>query len=105
MEEKVGVEDEEDLRFRVYGMTCASCAARVEKAISRVPGVKQANVNFAAGEVSVMPGTSVHADQLEVAVRRAGYRLQTLPDGDQVDEHAGDAAKLRRKVAVCGALT
>jgi copper-transporting P-type ATPase V len=106
MEEKVGVEDEEDLRFRVYGMTCASCAARVEKAISRVPGVKQANVNFAAGEVSVMPGESVHADKLEAAVRRAGYRLQALePDGEQVDEHAGEAAKLRRKVAVCGALT
>lgn len=61
----------------VQGMTCASCVARVEKKLNRVPGV-QATVNLAleTAHVELRPtedGGTPHADDLVAAVRRAGY--------------------------------
>ena len=41
------------LKFRVTGMTCAACSARVEKVTSQVPGVRKAEVNLLAGTMQV----------------------------------------------------
>ena len=70
--------------FPVSGMTCASCVARVEKALSSVSGVVSANVNLASEKATVeyTDGTSI-AD-LKQAVKDAGYELgseaETLED-------------------------
>ena len=45
--------DEETLRFAIGGMTCASCVARVEKALKKVPGVVSAEVNLATETATV----------------------------------------------------
>ena len=59
-------------RLDISGMTCASCAGRVEKALRRVEGVREANVNLATETASVTaPGVS--PDALVQAVERAGY--------------------------------
>ncbi|HCN88268.1 MAG TPA: hypothetical protein DIT28_03705, partial [Oxalobacteraceae bacterium] len=42
-----------DFTFNVSGMTCASCVARVEKALKNVPGVTQASVNLATEKAQV----------------------------------------------------
>ncbi|WP_345815567.1 heavy metal translocating P-type ATPase [Paraburkholderia sp. PREW-6R] len=57
----------------IGGMTCASCAMRVEKALARVPGVARASVNLATEQAQVDSDASVGADALVDAVRRAGY--------------------------------
>ncbi|TXK28592.1 copper-translocating P-type ATPase [Ottowia sp. GY511] len=55
-------------------MTCASCVARVEKALKKVPGVADANVNLATESARVTaPGIEALAPQLRRAVRDAGY--------------------------------
>ncbi len=61
--------------FPVGGMTCASCVARVEEALSSVPGVISANVNLASEKATVeyLEGTAV-AD-IRRAVKDAGYEL------------------------------
>jgi Cu+-exporting ATPase len=61
--------------FPVGGMTCASCVARVEEALSNVPGVVSANVNLASEKATVeyLEGTAV-AD-MRHAVKDAGYEL------------------------------
>jgi Cu+-exporting ATPase len=61
--------------FPVSGMTCASCVARVEEALSSVPGVISANVNLASEKATVeyVEGTDV-AD-MRRAVEEAGYGL------------------------------
>jgi len=61
--------------FPVGGMTCASCVARVEEALSSVPGVISANVNLSSEKATVeyLEGTEV-AD-LRRAVKDAGYEL------------------------------
>jgi Cu+-exporting ATPase len=45
--------DLERVTFPVTGMSCASCAGRVEKALRWVPGVEEASVNLATGRASV----------------------------------------------------
>ncbi len=66
------------VRLPVEGMTCASCVARVEKALRRVGGVKEANVNLATHEVSlVYDPQSTDLSAAAEAVAGAGYRLRT----------------------------
>ncbi|MFL9932193.1 heavy metal translocating P-type ATPase [Paraburkholderia sp. RL18-103-BIB-C] len=59
----------------VEGMTCASCVSRVEKAISKVPGVERATVNIATERANVTTDSSVVPDALVEAVKRAGYEV------------------------------
>jgi cation-transporting ATPase V/Cu+-exporting ATPase len=64
----------EVVELDVSGMTCGSCAARVQRALSGQSGVTEALVNYATGRASVElePGAQ-DPDQLIVAVQRAGY--------------------------------
>ena len=62
----------------VGGMTCASCVGRVEKALKKVPGVRDATVNLAteSARISVVSGEHIEAQveaRLRRAVRDAGY--------------------------------
>jgi Cu+-exporting ATPase len=59
----------------IEGMTCASCAARVEKAIARVPGVASASVNLATERLAVTGDASVTPTALRDAVAKAGYAV------------------------------
>ncbi|MGH7739266.1 MAG: heavy-metal-associated domain-containing protein, partial [bacterium] len=66
----------------VGGMSCASCAARVEKRLKAVPGVQKASVNFAAQKayVKLAPGFG-DSLSLEEAVAKAGYSARVYhPD-------------------------
>ncbi|CAE6787228.1 heavy metal translocating P-type ATPase [Paraburkholderia domus] len=57
----------------IGGMTCTSCAMRVEKALAKVPGVTRASVNLATEKASVDSETAVDPETLASAVRKAGY--------------------------------
>lgn len=76
----------------IEGMSCASCVARVEKALSKVDGVSLASVNFANHVGSVSHGPETSAAQLVAAVEKAGYsampRPSELPHGHDASEHA-----------------
>src|SRR5215217_925920 len=63
----------------IEGMTCASCVRRVEKALTKVPGVGAANVNLATEKATVTFDPSVvELDQLRGAVEKAGYAVGAL---------------------------
>ncbi|MGK5447020.1 heavy metal translocating P-type ATPase [Streptomyces radiopugnans] len=68
----------EEVELAIGGMTCASCAARVEKKLNRMDGVS-ATVNFATekARVSYAPGVSV--DDLIATVEKTGYTAQPPP--------------------------
>ena len=58
---------------RVEGMDCASCAATVERRVSALPGVDRATVNFAAGRLDAEHDAGLSFEDIEGAVRAAGY--------------------------------
>lgn len=77
--------------FPVLGMSCASCAAHVDKALRQQPGVKQAAVNFASATAWVEYDASACSPrQLQDAVRGAGYDL-VISVGKQGRKQAADA--------------
>ncbi len=86
-------------------MTCAACAARVQKKLGEIPGVV-ASVNFATEQATVTAPISLQLPQLVHAVERAGYGaepVRTSPSGGAADEAAPDAARvayLRRRLIV-----
>ncbi|MDP9022846.1 MAG: heavy metal translocating P-type ATPase [Actinomycetota bacterium] len=69
------------LDLRVEGMSCGSCAARVQRVLRKQPGVADAEVNFAAGKGRVLidGGSDVDVDVLRTAVRKIGYTVE-VPD-------------------------
>jgi Cu+-exporting ATPase len=66
-----------ELQIAVRGMTCASCVARVEKALKKVPGVEDASVNLATEKANVR-GARLDADALVAAVTQAGYEASPV---------------------------
>ncbi|HEY32776.1 MAG TPA: heavy metal translocating P-type ATPase [Dehalococcoidia bacterium] len=92
--------------FPVTGMTCAACVARVEEALSGVPGVVSANVNLASEKATVeyLEGTNV-AD-LKRAVSEAGYTLgteaETLEDVTTAAQR--EVRQVRNRLLVAAAL-
>jgi Cu+-exporting ATPase len=62
----------------IQGMTCASCAAHVEKALKGIEGVSEANVNLATERASVtLTAEETNLGEMVVAVRDAGYDVGT----------------------------
>lgn len=57
----------------VEGMTCASCVGRVEKALSKVPGVASVSVNLATEQAVIRPDAAVDRMALVRAVENAGF--------------------------------
>ena len=67
--------------FPVVGMSCASCAARIDKVIHEQPGVCEANINYATAQAQVVYDTEICSVQaLKNAVQDAGYDLLTETD-------------------------
>jgi Cu+-exporting ATPase len=64
------------LSFNIAGMTCASCVARVEKALRAVPGVSDATVNLATEKAFVTGAVALDAPALVAAVEKAGYEAR-----------------------------
>ncbi|MFJ6653997.1 heavy metal translocating P-type ATPase [Microbacterium sp. NPDC091313] len=71
-------EQRREVTLEIEGMTCASCVARVEKRLQRVPGVDAA-VNLATESARVSYPVEVDTDQLVGAVRSAGYDARVRP--------------------------
>jgi Cu+-exporting ATPase len=93
--------------FRVEGMTCASCAGRVEAALNGVPGVSSAVVNLATHKATVRG--EARSDALIAAVDDAGYGLRPLIEAERPEQvrarEQGHLRSLLRKLVVSAALS
>ncbi|MER5894178.1 heavy metal translocating P-type ATPase [Streptomyces sp. NPDC001876] len=67
-----------EAELTIGGMTCASCAARVEKKLNRMDGVT-ATVNYATEKARVSFGAGTALDDLVATVERTGYTAQPVP--------------------------
>lgn len=91
----------------VEGMTCASCVAKVENALSRLPGVVRANANFAAEQVLVeyIPGT-IPLDDIRGMIEQMGYVVPPqVSEGEAVpvlgiDRERAERSALTRRLVL-----
>jgi Cu+-exporting ATPase len=84
--------------FPVEGMTCASCVARVEKALKKVDGVQNVSVNLATEKATIeFSPAKASVDTLKAAVEEAGYTLVLPKGGERSDEARKNAAYLQLK--------
>lgn len=89
--------------FTVLGMTCASCVAHVEKALSTQTGVISASVNLATNTASVEYSPSLTSrERLKKAVDDAGYELVTeeRDDADAEHQYNKEISSLKRNTII-----
>ncbi|WP_344688204.1 heavy metal translocating P-type ATPase [Blastococcus jejuensis] len=102
--------DGDQVELAIGGMTCASCAMRIEKRLNKLDGVT-ATVNYATEKARVTYGDGVRPEELLAAVEAAGYTAR-LPEppraadsvGDTQDEH-DPVRPLRQRLLISAALT
>ncbi|WP_203918067.1 heavy metal translocating P-type ATPase [Rugosimonospora africana] len=78
--------------LEIGGMTCASCAARIEKKLNRLTGVS-ATVNYATEKASVSYPVALHADELIATIEKTGYTAWVpVPPSSANQVSAGEPA-------------
>ena len=98
------------VELEIGGMTCASCAARIEKRLNKLDGVT-ASVNYSTEKARVEFPAGVSTDELVAAVEKAGYTAAVpapVADDDQAGEQADPAdptRQLRQRLIVSAVLT
>ena len=103
------IDNPQNLELKIGGMSCAACAAHIEKALNKMPGVS-ATVNYATEKASISQSGSFSAKDFIKTVEKAGYSVFT--DGDLGREdgqensktNAEELAGLRRRLIICALL-
>ena len=90
------------LELAIEGMTCASCAGRVERALGKVAGVQSVTVNLASERARISLAQTLPAARLIEAVTHAGYQAQVATDAAAADlarEHSATRERHRLGLA------
>ncbi|MCU0301604.1 MAG: heavy metal translocating P-type ATPase [Candidatus Nanopelagicales bacterium] len=103
------------IELEIGGMTCASCAARIEKKLNRMPGV-EASVNYATERARVLLPDGLDVGEAIATVEATGYTAtlpappveepdegRALPPGEA--RHLAEMAALRQRLVISAALT
>ena len=102
----------ESIELDIGGMTCASCAARIEKKLNKLDGVS-ASVNYATEKAKVTYPPAIEPQRLIATVEAAGYTaalptspMRVLPDagGDARPDEDPEASALRRRLLISAVL-
>jgi Cu+-exporting ATPase len=96
-----------EVDLQIEGMTCASCAMRIEKKLNRLPGV-EATVNYATEKAHVVLPADVTVEDAIAVVEATGYHaLAPQPSAGDSASQAEDPelAALRQRLIVCTVLT
>ncbi|MEU4931846.1 heavy metal translocating P-type ATPase [Streptomyces yokosukanensis] len=109
-ENATAIADTSQVELLIGGMTCASCAARVEKKLNRMEGVS-ATVNFATEKAKVAFGEGVGVADLIATVEKTGYTAEEPAPPEPEPETAADTPErdpelgaLRHRLLVCALL-
>jgi Cu+-exporting ATPase len=99
-------EQERTVKLELEGMTCASCAARIEKKLNKVDGL-QASVNFVTEQATVSCPNDVPVEALVAAVESAGYGARPVVEQHDHTRHHDEEPLhgLTRRLAVAVLLT
>lgn len=90
--------DSNTVDFQISGMSCASCAARVEKALNAVEGVDQADVNLAAESAHIAGDVSQsNIDRMLAAIEKAGYSAKPITSTREASQSQAQAREEERQ--------
>ena len=116
--DSMGNKRAQEMRFKVHGMHCASCAVNTARVLKKVPGVIEARVSYATGEAKVVHGSQVGHGDLVRAVESLGYRAEMddhqnesgqhdhlMSSGHNHMNHGGDLEELKRDLVIGGGLS
>ncbi len=95
------------IRFDVEGMTCASCAVRIERVLGKQDGVESAVVNFAGQQARATVGSAADVEALRAAVAKIGYDIHEIgPDDDRrpITERYNEEAKRQLRNVIGAAI-
>src|SRR5260370_28001412 len=87
------------VELSIDGMTCASCAHRIEKKLNKLDGVT-ATVNFATEKASVNYGDEVTPEHLVATVEEAGYRADLAEAPIEAVAQEDPTASLRQRLSI-----
>ncbi|MEC9375733.1 MAG: heavy metal translocating P-type ATPase [Pseudomonadota bacterium] len=96
---------ESDFHFEINGMTCGACASRIEKVLTKMPGVLNASVNFALENAEVITvNNTVSREQIENTLSNAGFSAEFRDDAIDQDElhRQKEAAALKKELFTLG---
>lgn len=96
----------DELTLGVQGMTCASCVARVERRIGKLPGIVEARVNLSTEKAHVrFLSGAVGLSEVSEAIRQAGYEpVHTATDNRPGPAETSEATQLRRSLVLAAVL-
>ncbi len=90
----------EKIELPIIGMSCAACAARIEKVLNEQPGIKEARVNFPLKKAVIVPGSNLEMKDVIAIVRDIGYDVDL--EGDITIRARKEEAGLKRDF-ICSA--
>ncbi len=103
------IDNPQNLELKIGGMSCAACAAHIEKDLNKMPGVN-ATVNYATEKATISQTGDFGAKDFIKTVENAGYSAFTGEDLGNEDGQenaavgAAELAGLRRRLAICAIL-
>ncbi|HHY73471.1 MAG TPA: copper-translocating P-type ATPase [Bacillus bacterium] len=95
----------EKVELDIYGMTCAACSSRIEKVISKMPGVTAATINLAteSGTVEYIPGLLSSADITD-KITKLGYEAKLKEDAEEKASHKEEEINDKKRKLVISIL-
>lgn len=68
------------MQYRIEGMDCASCVGKIERALRRLPGVSEIELNFATQklELTLAPDVNTDVEDIEKTIKRLGFGVSAL---------------------------
>ncbi|MCM2996981.1 cadmium-translocating P-type ATPase [Paenibacillus cellulositrophicus] len=91
--------------FNLEGMTCAACANRIEKGLSKLPGVTNASVNFAmeTARVEYSPA-DISISDMQNKVKQLGYKAVTKQENKKTVDHRKQEIKHQKRLLLLSAI-
>lgn len=86
----------------IEGMTCAACANRIQRALGKLDGVDDAQVNFATGRATLLYGSGTGEAEFRSVIEGLGYGIVDTDEADDSEERR--AAELLRRFVVAAVL-
>ncbi|MCJ8014910.1 heavy metal translocating P-type ATPase [Paenibacillus sp. KQZ6P-2] len=102
MVEEAATNNQKQTTMQITGMTCAACANRIEKGLSRLPGVTNASVNFAMETATVeYAPAEISVTDMQDKVKQLGYKAITAEERDDSQNSRDDGIrKQKRKLLI-----